>query len=69
MEKAVRSIQKDGLTWSEQAKRVQVVPGLYKLRLNMTVEDEKISIDDIREEIEEFEDYVQSTDVEAMMKL
>lgn len=32
----------------------------------LDVEDDKISLDELQEEIQEFEDYVQSTDVAAM---
>lgn len=62
LEAAVRGIEKDGLVWGAS----QLVPlgfGIKKLQINIVVEDEKISISDLQEEIEEFEDYVQSTDV------
>jgi elongation factor 1-beta len=36
------------------------------LQINLVVEDEKISLDELQEEIAEFEDYVQSSDVAAM---
>ena len=34
-----------------------------------TVEDEKVSIDELQEKIAEFEDFVQSCDVAAMNKV
>jgi len=37
--------------------------GIKKLQINMVIEDEKVGLDDLQQEIEEFEDYVQSTDV------
>jgi translation elongation factor EF-1beta len=33
------------------------------------VEDEKVSIDELQEKIQDFEDYVQSCDVAAMNKI
>jgi elongation factor 1-beta len=35
----------------------------------LVIEDDKIGLDDLQEEIAEFEDYVQSTDIAAMQKL
>ncbi|PLN83811.1 putative elongation factor 1-beta [Aspergillus taichungensis] len=68
MEKNVRAIEKDGLVWG--ASKFQVIGfGIKKLQINMVVEDEKISLDELQQEIEEDEDHVQSTDVAAMQKL
>ncbi|KAI2614624.1 putative elongation factor 1-beta [Hypoxylon fragiforme] len=68
LEAAVRGIEKDGLVWGA-SKLVAVGFGIKKLQINLVVEDEKISISDLQEEIEGFEDYVQSSDVAAMQKL
>lgn len=68
MEKSVRGIEKDGLKWGA-SKLVPVGFGVKKLQINLVVEDEKISLDELQEEIEGFEDYVQSTDIAAMQKL
>lgn len=68
LEEAVRSIEKDGLVWGA-SKLVPVGFGIKKLQINLVVEDEKISLADLEEQIQEFEDYVQSTDVAAMQKL
>ncbi|KAL2258644.1 hypothetical protein VTK26DRAFT_7991 [Humicola hyalothermophila] len=68
MEAAVRGIEKDGLVWGA-SKLVAVGFGVKKLQINLVVEDEKISLDELQEEIQEFEDYVQSTDIAAMQKL
>ena len=51
------------------SKLVAVGYGIKKLQINLTVEDEKVSTNDLQEEIEAFEDYVQSSDIVAMMKL
>ena len=68
LESSVRGIEKDGLVWGA-SKLVAVGYGIKKLQINLVVEDEKISLDELQEEIDGFEDYVQSTDVAAMMKL
>ncbi|OTA53590.1 hypothetical protein K449DRAFT_389771 [Hypoxylon sp. EC38] len=68
LEKAVRGIEKDGLVWGA-SKLVPVGFGIKKLQINLVVEDEKVSLGELEEEIQGFEDYVQSTDVVAMQKL
>ncbi|QIX01405.1 hypothetical protein AMS68_006922 [Peltaster fructicola] len=68
LEESVRSIEKDGLVWGA-SKLVAVGFGIKKLQINLVVEDEKISLDELQEEIDGFEDYVQSSDIAAMQKL
>ncbi|KAH6603879.1 hypothetical protein Trco_007325 [Trichoderma cornu-damae] len=68
MEAAVRGVEKDGLLWGA-SKLVAVGFGIKKLQINLVVEDEKVSLDELQEELQEFEDYVQSTDIVAMQKL
>ncbi|KAL2113867.1 hypothetical protein VUR80DRAFT_1992 [Thermomyces stellatus] len=68
LEEAVRAIEKDGLVWGA-SKLVPIGFGINKLQINIVVEDEKISVSDLEEEIQALEDYVQSTDVAAMQKL
>ena len=68
MEKAVRAIEKDGLVWGAS----QLIPvgfGIKKLQINLVVEDEKVSTTELEEEIQELDDWVQSTDIAAMQKL
>lgn len=62
LEASVRSIEKDGLVWGA-SKLVPVGYGVNKLQISLVVEDEKISLQDLEEEISGFEDYVQSTDI------
>merc|ERR1712137_227563 len=64
----VLSIEKDGLVWGA-SKLVAVGFGIKKLQINLVVEDDKVSLDELQQQIEEFEDHVQSTDVVAMQKL
>ena len=68
LEAAVRGIKKDGLVWGA-SKLVPVGFGIKKLQINLVIEDKKISLSELEEEIQEFEDYVQSTDVATMQKL
>lgn len=64
----VKSIEQDGLVWGGH-QFISVGFGIKKLQINVVIEDEKVSTDDLQEQIEEFEDFVQSTDVAAMQKL
>jgi elongation factor 1-beta len=62
LEESVRSIEKDGLVWGA-SKLVPVGYGIKKLQINLVIEDDKIGLDDLQEEIAGFEDYVQSSDI------
>ncbi|KAF1817121.1 elongation factor 1 beta subunit [Eremomyces bilateralis CBS 781.70] len=68
LEASVRSVDKDGLVWGA-SKLVAIGYGIKKLQVNLVIEDEKVSLDDLQAELEEFEDYIQSTDILAMQKL
>lgn len=68
LEANVRAIEKDGLVWGA-SKWIPLAYAIKKLQINLVVEDEKISLDELQQEIEEDEDHVQSTDVAAMQKL
>ena len=62
LESNMRTIEMDGLTWGA-SKLVPLAFGIKKLQVNLVVEDEKVSIDDLQAKIEADEDHVQSTDV------
>jgi elongation factor 1-beta len=68
LESGVRAIEHDGLVWGA-SKLVPVGFGVQKLQVNLVVEDEKVSVTDLQEQVEELEDYVQSSDVVTMQKL
>jgi len=68
MENLVRTIEMDGLLWG-QAVLKPIGYGINKLVINCVVEDDKISIEELSEKIEAFEDYVQSVDVAAFNKI
>ncbi|BGP18267.1 hypothetical protein JCM10213_007898 [Rhodosporidiobolus nylandii] len=68
MEAAIRAIEKPGLVWGSST-LVPVGYGVSKLQMTVVVEDDLVSTDELQEEIQELEDYVQSTDVAAMAKI
>jgi len=68
MENEIRKIEMDGLNWGA-AKLQPVGYGINKLSILCTVEDEKVSIEELSEQITEIEDYVQSVDIAAFNKI
>jgi len=68
MERLVRAIQMDGLVWGA-SKLVPVGYGIQKLQIMLIVEDDKVSIEELQETIQENEDYVQSVDIAAFNKI
>ncbi|KAI9752476.1 MAG: Translation elongation factor 1 beta [Lichina confinis] len=68
LEGNVRTIEMDGLVWGA-SKLVAVGFGIKKLQINLVIEDDKVSLDDLQQRIESDEEHVQSTDVAAMQKL
>jgi len=68
MEKQVRTIEVDGLNWGA-SKLVPVGYGINKLQIMCTVVDDKVSIEELTETIEAFEDFVQSVDIAAFNKI
>lgn len=68
LEKSVRTIEMDGLLWGA-SKLVPVGYGINKLQIMCIVEDAKVSIDELTEKIQDFEDFVQSVDVAAFNKI
>merc|ERR1711884_610120 len=65
---SVKSIEMDGLLWGAH-KLIPIGYGIKKLQVMCTVEDEKVSVEELTEKIEEFEDFVESCDVNAMNKI
>jgi len=68
LEANLRAIVQDGLVWGN-SKLVPIGYGIRKLQITVVVEDEKVSLDALQEQIEGDEDHVQSTDIAAMQKL
>jgi len=68
MERLIRTIEKEGLLWGKAEKK-PIAYGIFKLTISAVVEDDKVSVDWMEEQICEFEDYVQSVDVAAFQKI
>ncbi|XP_076283680.1 elongation factor 1-delta isoform X1 [Lasioglossum baleicum] len=68
METEVRKIETDGLLWGA-AQLVPLAYGIHKLQISCVVEDEKVSVDWLTEEIQQIEDHVQSVDIAAFNKV
>jgi translation elongation factor EF-1beta len=61
--------QQEGLTWGENFKLEPVAYGIKKLVLTCTIVDSLVVLDDITENIEALEEYVQSVTIAAMNKI
>lgn len=69
MEKKVRAMERDGLVWGG-SKLIPLAYGLKKLQIICIVEDEKVSVDELSENIvDEISELVQSVDVVAFNKV
>jgi len=69
MEKHVRSIEKEGLVWGG-GKLIPLAYGIKKLQIICVIEDDKVSVDDLIENItDQFADFVQSVDIAAFNKI
>ncbi|XP_012534128.1 elongation factor 1-beta' [Monomorium pharaonis] len=68
VETAVRSIEMDGLLWGG-SKLVPVGYGMSKLQIMCVIEDEKVSVDLLIEQIQDFEELVQSVDIASFNKI
>merc|ERR1711868_308766 len=68
MEECIRSISMDGLLWGT-GKFVAIGYGIKKLQITCVIEDDKVMMDDLEEQIVAFEDYVQSMDIVAFNKI
>ena len=59
----------DGIYWKTEYKKEPVAFGIFKLVVGVTVEDDKVSVDDLQEKIEAFDDMVQSVEIAAFNKI
>ncbi|KAG5362075.1 Elongation factor 1-beta [Yarrowia sp. C11] len=64
----VKKVEMEGLVWGAH-QWIPVGFGIKKLQINLVVEDDLVSLDELQQLIEEDEDNVQSTDIAAMQKL
>ena len=68
--KICEQIAQDGLFWKTEFKKEPVAFGVFKIMIGMTIEDDKVSVDDISEKIcEMFEEEVQSVDIASFNKI
>jgi len=68
-QKVLTQIKKDGLVWKTEFQLLDVAFGIKKVRMGCVVEDEKVSVDDIIDDIQAWEDDVQSVDIVSFNKL
>ena len=63
------NITQDGLFWKTEYKKEPVAFGIFKLIIGFSLEDEKVSVDNVVERIEALEDRVQSVEIAAFNKI
>jgi len=62
-------IEKDGLFWKTEYKKETIAYTIQKLIVGCVIEDDKISTDWLQEQIEGFDEEVQSVDIAAFSKI
>ena len=65
----ILALEIDGCFWKTEYKKEPVAFGVNMLVIGCVVEDDKVSVDDLQEKIEEFEDFVQSVDISCFSKI
>ena len=66
--KIISNIKKDGLKWNTGYKLEEVAFGIKKLVIALLVEDDKCSVDEIIEELESWDDEIQSAEIVSFNK-
>ena len=66
--KIISTIKKDGLQWNTGYKLEEVAFGIKKLVIALLVEDDKCSVDEITEELQSWEDDIQSVEIVSFNK-
>ena len=66
--KIISTIKKDGLQWNTGYKLEEVAFGIKKLVIALLVEDDKCSVDEIIEELQSWEDDIQSVEIVSFNK-
>ena len=67
LEVKIRNIQKDGLLWGK-SQRQELCYGIFMIQMGAVVTDD-VSVDDIQEELESWDDEIQSTEIAAFQKI
>ena len=65
----IQKIKKEGLYWKKEYKLVEIAFGIKKIILTLIVNDNKISIDELIDEIESWENEIQSVDILSFKEL
>ena len=68
-QKIFSEITQEGLFWKTEYKKEPVAFGIFKLIIGFSCEDEKVSVDDIVEKIEAFDEFVQSVEIASFNKI
>merc|ERR1712147_357873 len=64
-----KNLTQEGLFWETEYKKEPVAFGIFKLIIGFSLEDEKVSVDDVVEKIEGLDDMVQSVEIMAFNKI
>ena len=62
-QRILKECQREGCDWKQDCKKEPIAFGVFKLIVGCVIEDEKVSTDDIEEQITEMDDMVQSVDI------
>lgn len=67
--KKIITVEKDGLFWKTEYQLKDVAFGVKMIVIGLVVEDAKVSVEDIIDELQSWEDDVQSVDIAAFNKI
>lgn len=67
--KIMKEIKMEGLLWNKEYKLEEVAFGIKKIVMGLVVEDERCSVDEVIEKIQEYEDEVQSVEITSFNKI
>ena len=67
--KLIAEITMDGLFWKTEYRKDPVAFGIFKLIIGFSLEDDKVSVDDVVEKIEAYEELVQSVEIAVFNKI
>ena len=65
----IHKIEKEGLYWKKEYKLEEIAFGIKKIILTLIVDDDKISIDELIDQIESWENEIHSVDILSFKEL
>ena len=65
----ILKMEQDGVFWKTEYKKEPIAYGINKLVIGCVIEDDKVSSDDLQEQIEALEEHVQSCDIAVFSKI